>query len=83
MHDGTIARATAWLAASLPAILNSSEYRAGTTAVFITWDEGSGGHPIEDCDATAVDRHQLPGDHDRDQPEHPGRHRRRGRFFSH
>jgi hypothetical protein len=34
----------------LPAILNSKEYRAGTTAVFITWDEGSGGYPIEDCD---------------------------------
>jgi phosphatidylinositol-3-phosphatase len=54
MHDGTIAQGNAWLASHLPAILNSSEYRAGTTAVFITWDEGSGGYPVEDCDDTGV-----------------------------
>lgn len=53
MHDGTIAQGDAWLAGHLPAILNSKEYRAGTTAVFITWDEGSGGYPIEDCDDTS------------------------------
>ena len=53
MHDGTIAQGDAWLAGNLPAILNSKEYRAGTTAVFITWDEGSGGYPIEDCDDTS------------------------------
>jgi phospholipase C len=52
MHDGTIAQGDAWLASSLPAILDSKEYRAGTTAVFITWDEGAGGYPIEDCDDT-------------------------------
>jgi hypothetical protein len=49
MHDGTIADGDTWLAGNLPAILNSPEYRGGTTAVFITWDEGSGGHPIENC----------------------------------
>jgi phospholipase C len=54
MHDGTIAQGDAWLAAKLPAILNSRQYRAGTTAVFITWDEGSGGYPIEDCDDTTT-----------------------------
>jgi hypothetical protein len=54
MHDGTIAQGDAWLASNLPAILNSKEYRAGTTAVFITWDEGSGGYPIEDCDNTGT-----------------------------
>jgi phosphatidylinositol-3-phosphatase len=54
MHDGTIAQGDAWLAANLPAILNSAPYRAGTTAVFITWDEGNGGYPIEDCDDTTV-----------------------------
>ena len=53
MHDGTIAQGDAWLASHLPAILNSSQYRAGSTAVFITWDEGSGGYPIEDCDDAA------------------------------
>jgi len=50
MHDGTTAQGDAWLASHLPAILNSKEYQSGTTAVFITWDEGSGGYPIEDCD---------------------------------
>jgi len=55
MHDGTIAQGDAWLARNLPAILNSRQYQAGTAAVFITWDEGSGGYPVEDCDdATAV-----------------------------
>jgi phospholipase C len=54
MHDGTTAQGDAWLASHLPAILNSSQYRAGTTAVFITWDEGSGGYPVEDCDDTSV-----------------------------
>jgi phospholipase C len=55
MHDGTIARGDAWLAANLPALLNSRQYRAGTTAVFVTWDEGSGGYPVEDCDDTTTD----------------------------
>jgi len=50
MHDGTIAQGDSWLARNLPAILNSRQYRAGTTAVFVTWDEGSGGYPVEDCD---------------------------------
>ncbi|HEX6519807.1 MAG TPA: alkaline phosphatase family protein [Streptosporangiaceae bacterium] len=54
MHDGTIAQGDAWLASHLPSILNSKQYKAGTTAVFITWDEGSGGYPIEDCDNTTT-----------------------------
>ena len=54
MHDGTTAQGDAWLSSHLPAILNSEQYRAGTTAVFITWDEGSGGYPIEDCDDTTA-----------------------------
>lgn len=54
MHDGTIAQGDAWLARNLPAILNSKPYQAGTTAVFITWDEGSGGYPVEDCDDTTT-----------------------------
>jgi phosphatidylinositol-3-phosphatase len=56
MHDGTIAQGDAWLSGHLPAILRSREYQSGTTAVFITWDEGSGGYPVEDCDnATTTD----------------------------
>ena len=43
MHDGTISQGDAWLAAQLPKILNSSDYTSGHTAIFITWDEGSGG----------------------------------------
>ena len=54
MHDGTIAQGDSWLAANLPAILGSSEYASGSTAVFITFDEGSGGSVAEDCDDTGV-----------------------------
>jgi phospholipase C len=43
MHDGTVAQGDAWLKSHLPAILNSREYRSGSTVVFITWDEGEGG----------------------------------------
>jgi len=55
MHDGTIAQGDAWLASHLPAILNSPAYRAGNTAIFITWDEGSGGYPVENCAAKTSD----------------------------
>jgi phospholipase C len=56
MHDGTIAQGDSWLARNLPAILNSKQYRAGTTTVFVTWDEGTGGYPAEDCDdSTSTD----------------------------
>jgi phospholipase C len=50
MHDGTIAQGDTWLASNLPVILNSPEYRDGSTVVFLTWDEGSGGYSVEDCD---------------------------------
>jgi len=43
MHNGTVADGDNWLSANLPTILNSSEYTSGSTAVFITWDEGEGG----------------------------------------
>jgi len=49
MHDGSIAQGDSWLARHLPALLNSAAYKSGTTAIFITWDEGSGGHQIENC----------------------------------
>jgi phosphatidylinositol-3-phosphatase len=55
MHDGTIAQGDAWLAKNLPAILTSKPYQAGTTAVFITWDEGAGGKSAEDCAANPAD----------------------------
>jgi phosphatidylinositol-3-phosphatase len=55
MHDGTITDGDTWLANNLPVILNSSPYRSGTTAVFITWDEGAGGKSAEDCAANPAD----------------------------
>jgi phosphatidylinositol-3-phosphatase len=55
MHDGTIAQGDAWLASQLPDILNSTAYKSATTAIFITWDEGAGGHRIENCAAKTSD----------------------------
>jgi phospholipase C len=55
MHDGTIAQGDTWLANNLPMILNSPEYQSGTTAVFITWDEGTGGKTGESCATNTVD----------------------------
>jgi hypothetical protein len=49
MHTGTIAEGDRWMAANLPKVLDSDEYTDGSTAVFITWDEGHGGTPGEKC----------------------------------
>ena len=43
MHDGTIADGDTWLSKNLPVIFSSPEYQSGSTAVFITWDEGENG----------------------------------------
>ena len=55
MHDGTIADGDTWLSNNLPTILNSSEYQSGSTAIFITWDEGSGGSTSENCATNTTD----------------------------
>ena len=55
MHDGTIAQGDSWLSANVPTILNSSEYASGTTALFITWDEGTGGSSGENCATNTTD----------------------------
>ncbi|HEY2080696.1 MAG TPA: alkaline phosphatase family protein [Streptosporangiaceae bacterium] len=55
MHDGTIADGDSWLASNLPVILNSPEYQDGSTAVFITWDEGTAGKNGEACAANTTD----------------------------
>jgi hypothetical protein len=34
-----VAAGDAWLKAFLPPLLASDEYRAGTTAIFVVWDE--------------------------------------------
>ena len=55
MHDGTIAQGDSWLSANVPAILNSTAYTSGSTALFITWDEGSGGSSGENCATNTTD----------------------------
>jgi phosphatidylinositol-3-phosphatase len=55
MHDGTIADGDTWLSANLPVILNSPEYQSGSTVVFITWDEGTGGKNGEACATNTTD----------------------------
>ena len=43
MHDCDVATGDAWLRRWLPVLLASRTYRAGRTAIFITWDESDGG----------------------------------------
>jgi len=38
-----VAQTDTWLMQNLPAIMNSTAYKAGGVAIFITWDEGEGG----------------------------------------
>jgi hypothetical protein len=54
MHDGTIPDGDTWLSNNLPAIFNSSEFQSGSTAVFVTWDEGEGGSS-NDCATNTTD----------------------------
>jgi phospholipase C len=54
MHDGTVAQGDAWLAKQLPQIFASPQYRNDSTAVFITWDEGTGGS-ASNCAANTTD----------------------------
>jgi Phosphoesterase family/Calcineurin-like phosphoesterase len=39
MLDGTIAQGDSFLSSYVPALMATSQYRAGNTAIFITWDE--------------------------------------------
>jgi len=59
MHDGpdpaAIQAGDLWLQNELPKILNSAAYRGGTTAVFVTFDEGKGGSVGEDCATNTTD----------------------------
>jgi phosphatidylinositol-3-phosphatase len=43
-HDCSVSDGDRWLAKWFPRILNSRAYRAGTTAVFLLWDEDDEGH---------------------------------------
>jgi hypothetical protein len=42
MHDCPVSTGDAWAANFVPKLLNSPEYRAGRTAIFITFDENDG-----------------------------------------
>lgn len=42
-HDCPTATADHWLSVEVPLILDSAEYRSGTTVLFITWDENDSG----------------------------------------
>ena len=49
MHDCSTHTGDAWLSAEVPRILGSRTYRAGHTAVFITWDENDSGGSKVPC----------------------------------
>jgi hypothetical protein len=57
MHSGSIPAGDSWLSKNLPAILASPQYQNGSTVVFITWDEGEGGHKTvgEHCATNTTD----------------------------
>ena len=42
MHDGTVSQGDHWLAGFVPKVLASPQYRAGTLALFVVWDENGG-----------------------------------------
>ncbi|HEX4863302.1 MAG TPA: alkaline phosphatase family protein [Acidimicrobiales bacterium] len=42
-HDGSVADGDRWLRTNVGAIVSSPAYRAGSVALFVTWDEGEGG----------------------------------------
>lgn len=46
MHDCDVPKGDAWLRRWLPVLLASKPYRAGKTAIFITWDEGGGSNRV-------------------------------------
>ena len=46
-HDVSIGTADDWVKSYLPKVLDSAEYRAGKTAVFVFFDEGNGSGDVE------------------------------------
>jgi phosphatidylinositol-3-phosphatase len=55
-HDCALRTGDAWMQGWMNRILASPGYLAGQTAVFVTWDEGSGGTQGEDCVNNATDQ---------------------------
>jgi phospholipase C len=48
-HDCDIPVGDAWLSELVPQVLDGPDYRAGRTAVFVTYDEGAGGTAGQSC----------------------------------
>lgn len=48
-HDCPIGDGDRWLSRIVPKILDGPDYRAGRTALFVTWDEGEGGYAGQSC----------------------------------
>lgn len=53
-HNGTIAQGDEYLSELIPTILDSPQYKDGSTALFLTWDEGENGH-TDDCAYNTTD----------------------------
>jgi len=51
-HDCPLGAGDRWLSRVVPLITAGPDYRSGRTALFVTWDEGSGGYGGERCAAT-------------------------------
>ena len=58
MHTCSVATGDAWLERFMPTIFASAQYRAGRTAVFLTWDETD---DSENRIATLVMAPSVPG----------------------
>jgi hypothetical protein len=41
MHDCSVASGDSWLQGFVPKLIQSPQYQAGNTVIFLTWDEGS------------------------------------------
>jgi phospholipase C len=46
MHDCSVSTGDTWLSRWIPMMTGSRAYRAGHTAILITWDEGGGGNQV-------------------------------------
>jgi len=53
-HNGSVADGDNWLRTAIHAITTSQQYRSGTVAVFVVWDEGEGGS-VSDCATNTTD----------------------------
>lgn len=55
MHDCSVSTGDSWLSSWINAILGTAAYKAGDTAVFVTFDEGEPASAGEDCAANPGD----------------------------